>query len=558
MPVDSVILHSEAYFTKHMGHLGLVADKIDELDLVRLIDQRIPVSAAHGAHVSHGERVAAMILNGLGFIDSRLYLFPDFLQDKAVDKLFNRDLKADYFNDDALGRCLDEISAYGSTKLFTELSFLIGNKRGLLGKSVNIDTTTLSLYGAYNQSDLKTDDAENQLPAHPAQGHAKSGRHDLKQMVLLLATTGGASFPVWMEAHSGNESDQKTMPEAAVKIRALCDELKNSPDFMYVGDSAIYANILHHSGEMKWITRVPERIKEARELASTPKDSLTWHMLENGYSYCNSSSNYKDVEQRWVMFFSEAAYNRECKTLAKAIKKEMSEQTKAWWHLSNRIFECETDCLAEIEQLKKKLKYHQIITNIDEIKKHDRPGRPKPGDTSKIVGYKVSYELLQDEERCKTACERKGRFILATNQMDDSILSSADVLKEYKAQSGTERGFKFIKDDAFQVDSVFLKTPHRIEALMMVMTLCLMVYGVSEYELRQSLIETNQTVPSQTKQDTQKPSMKWIYFLFRSINELHVALGDQTKKIVINLNHLLKRIVRHFGKRAQVIYLDST
>jgi len=553
-------LHSEDFSTKHIGHLGLVADKIDDLDLVRLIDQRLPVSEAHGANVSHGERVAAMILNGLGFIDSRLYLFPDFLQDKALDKLFNRDIKANYFNDDALGRCLDEISAYGSTKLFTELGFSIGQKRGLLGNSVNIDTTTLSLYGEYDQGNLKSEDPEHQKQEqpHPAQGHAKSGRHDLKQMVLLLATTGAASFPVWMEAHSGNASDQKTMPQAAVKIHALCDGLKNSPDFMYVGDSAIYANILQHSEDMKWITRVPERIKAAHELVSTPKASLTWHMLEHGYSYCNSNSNYKEVEQRWVMFFSEAAYSRECKTLDKNINKELSEQTKAWWHLSNRIFECKADCLFEIEQLKKKLKYHQVTAIAQEIKKHTRPGRPQPGKAPEIVGYKISYELRKDEEKCKNAREKKGRFILATNQLDDSRLSSADVLKEYKAQSGTERGFKFIKDDTFQVDSVFLETPHRIEALMMVMTLCLMVYGVSEYELRQSLIEKNQTVPSQTKKEIQNPSMRWIYFLFRSIHELHIGIGDHAKKIVINLNHLLKRIVRHFGKRAQAIYLNST
>ena len=551
-------LRSEAFSTKHIGHLGLVADKIDELDLVELIDQRLPISEAHGANVSHGERVAAMILNGLGFIDSRLYLFPDFLQDKAIDKLFNRDIKADFFNDDALGRCLDEISAYGSTKLFTELSFLIGKKRGLLGGSVNIDTTTLSLYGSYEQDDLILEDTEIKERPRPAQGHAKSGRHDLKQMILLLATTGAASFPVWMEAHSGNESDQKTMPEAAVKIRALCNELKNSPDFMYVGDSAIYSNILQHSNEMKWITRVPERIKEASNLVSTPKDSLTWHDLENGYSYSNSSSNYKDVEQRWVLFFSEAAYHRECKTLDKNIKKEYVEQTKAWWHLSNRVFECEADCLSEVEKLQKKLKYHQVSVQVDSIKKHSRPGRPKPGETPKITGYQVSYELTKDEEKCRKAREKKGRFILATNELDDVNLSSADVLKEYKAQSGTERSFKFIKDDTFQVDSVFLESAHRIEALMMVMTLCLMIYGVSEYELRESLIKANQTVPSQTKKEIQNPSMRWIYFLFRSINELHIDIEGHTKKIVVNLSHLLKRIVRHFGERAQAIYLNST
>jgi len=548
---------SEDFSTKYIGHLGLVVDKIDDLNLVRLIDERLPISQSHGAKVSHGERVAAMILNGLGFIDSRLYLFSDFLQDKAIDKLFNRaDIKPEYFNDDALGRCLDEISTYGSTKLFTELSFLIGKKRGLLGKSVNIDTTTLSLYGAYDQNDLVLEQTEGQEAPHPAQGYAKSGRHDLKQMVLLLATTGAASFPVWMEAHSGNASDQKTMPAAAEKIRMLCAGLQKSPDFMYVGDSAIYANILQHSDNMKWITRVPERIREARELVLTHKDSLTWHSLENGYSYCNSDSNYNDVAQRWVMFFSEAAYHRECKTLDKNIKKEFDVQTKAWWHLSNRVFECAVDCLSEIETLKKKLKYHQVTAQVEDIKKHTRPGRPKPEDVAEVTGYKVSYELSKNAEKCEKARETKGRFILATNELDASIVSSADILKEYKAQSGTERGFKFIKDDTFQVDSVFLKTENRIEALMMVMTLCLMVYGVSEYELRQSLIKNNATVPSQTKKETQRPSMKWIYFLFRSINELHIQTDNHTRKIVVNLNNLLKRIIGYFGQRAQAIYLN--
>jgi len=39
-------LHTEAFSTKHIGHLGLVADKIDDLDLVQLIDQPLPVSTA--------------------------------------------------------------------------------------------------------------------------------------------------------------------------------------------------------------------------------------------------------------------------------------------------------------------------------------------------------------------------------------------------------------------------------------------------------------------------------------------------------------------------------
>jgi transposase len=131
-------LRSEDFSIKQLGHLGLVSDKIDCLNLIELIDNRLRISVQCGSKVTHGERVAAMILNGLGFIDSRLYLFPDFLKDKPIERLFGRELKAEWFNDDALGRCLDEIAQYGTTKLFTELSFHIGHSRDLLGRSINI------------------------------------------------------------------------------------------------------------------------------------------------------------------------------------------------------------------------------------------------------------------------------------------------------------------------------------------------------------------------------------------------------------------------------------
>lgn len=140
--------------------------------------------------------------------------------------------------------------------------------------------------------------------------------------------------------------------------------------------------------------------------------------------------------------------------------------------------------------------------------------------------------------------------------MDETTLLNEEILSEYKGQSGTERGFKFIKDDTFQVDSVFLKTPERIDALMMVMTLCLMVYGVSEYELHQSLQEKNETILSQIKKPTNTPSLRWVYFLFRVVNELTVTTGANVQKLVVNLNGILRKIIRHFGKRASAIYLN--
>ena len=332
--------------------------------------------------------------------------------------------------------------------------------------------------------------------------------------------------------------------------------MKNAPDFIYVGDSAIYANILQHSADMFWITRAPEKIKEVRTLVSIPKNELTWIKLNNGYSYCAITSNYKDVKQRWLMFFSEAAYRRESKTLDKKIKMEGDSQNKAWWHLSNQIFTCQDDARTQAETQKKLLKFHEASYSIVEVKKYASKGRPKAGELPETIGYQIEFILSLNEQKIAEMRTRKGRFVLATNQLDETILSNEEILSEYKGQSGTERGFKFIKDDTFQVDSVFLKTPERIDALMMVMTLCLMVYGVSEYDLQQSLQEKNETIPNQMNKLTNAPSLRWVYFLFRVVNELSVTTGDHVQKLVVNLDAVLRKIIGHFGKRACAIYLN--
>ena len=84
------VFKEEQFSSAHLGQLGLVADKMDDLHIIDLIDNRLPVSEAHGAKISYGGRVAAMVMNGLGFIDNRLYLCPEFLSDKPLDRLFNR------------------------------------------------------------------------------------------------------------------------------------------------------------------------------------------------------------------------------------------------------------------------------------------------------------------------------------------------------------------------------------------------------------------------------------------------------------------------------------
>ena len=206
-----------------------------------------------------GQRVAAMILNGLGLTDDRLYLFPEFLKNKPIERLLGEGLKASDFNDDATGRCLDEITNYGTSPFFTEIAFEVGLAESLLESSAHFDTTSLSAFGEY-----ETDNEDDSNSFKVTHGHSKAHRADLKQMVLNLVTT-GSNFPIWMEAHSGNASDKKILEGGASRMQAFCNLLKSAPTFLYVGDSAFYERCVKEQVTFKWLSRVPERLKAAKQ-----------------------------------------------------------------------------------------------------------------------------------------------------------------------------------------------------------------------------------------------------------------------------------------------------
>lgn len=69
---------------KQLGHLGLIAAVIKKLNIIEKIDLKLPVSKEHGSIVTVGQRVAAMILNGLVFLNDRLYMHLNMQKTKGL------------------------------------------------------------------------------------------------------------------------------------------------------------------------------------------------------------------------------------------------------------------------------------------------------------------------------------------------------------------------------------------------------------------------------------------------------------------------------------------
>jgi len=101
--------------------------------------------------------------------------------------------------------------------------------------------------------------------------------------------------------------------------------------------------------------------------------------------------------------------------------------------------------------------------------------------------YQVQATASLCSEKVEPLKKQAGRFVLATNVLDIEALTSGKMLYTYKnKQQSVERCFAFLKDPMFLADSVFLKSPKRIEALGLIMALSLLVYKVAERQIRKT------------------------------------------------------------------------
>ena len=146
---------------------------------------------------------------------------------------------------------------------------------------------------------------------------------------------------------------------------------------------------------------------------------------------------------------------------------------------------------------------------------------------------------------------KAGRFILATNILNEDELSNQQVLLEYKDQQSNERGFRFLKDPLFFTSSVFVKSPERVEAIAMVMGLCLLVYNLAQRKLRQALLLSGGSIRNQVNKFTNKPTMRWIFQMFQSV---HLLLIDGQLKMS-NLTEERQQILHYLGESCRQYYL---
>lgn len=433
-------LSEEEYSSKDLDHLGLVAGMCRELGVAQIIDEIIPPDPR--AIITAGECCELMCINGLGFTSRPLYLEAQFFSTKPVSRLLSRSLQAEEITDDRLARTLDILYQAGCDRVFREVASRAVTRFNVDTRFRHLDTTSMHVHGEY-----ETERYEKGIGLIEF-GYSKDKRPDLKQFMLSLMSSSDGDVPLLAKTIAGNTPDKTHFREVLEQL----EEQFTDSDYKayYVADSALFTKpSLGAISELTlWISRPPAALNSVKQ-AYRYIDSSDMEKLAEGYWGSEICSTYGGVQQRWLIVYSEKAHVREERSLNKRISKAEKKTLRELKKLKSIKFSCEQDARVAAERLSKKLPYHTLdkitVQTYNHTGKRGRPAKDAP----KKQVYRVSAQLLLDEKEKAERQSFMGKFIIATNELNEKLLSKEDLLNHYKDQQSVERGFRFLKDPFF-------------------------------------------------------------------------------------------------------------
>src|SRR5437870_10317776 len=151
--------------------------------IAAIIDGLLPPNPAHV--LSGGRGVEALIL---AILDGHhaLYKVGRRLEERGMLPLLQPGLNRTSLHDYRLGQILDALFAAHLNRVFGAIALNALEVYALSTPWLHQDTTTITLYGAY---EAEVRPVKGPVPPRPAYGHSKDGHDDLKHVLLSLGVS---------------------------------------------------------------------------------------------------------------------------------------------------------------------------------------------------------------------------------------------------------------------------------------------------------------------------------------------------------------------------------
>jgi Domain of unknown function (DUF4277)/Transposase DDE domain len=455
---------------RHVGPLLLVRHYLDRLGLVCLIDDAAPMRGR--AMLTHGEVIAALVANRL-CAPAPLYDVAGWASSAAVAELFS--VPAGLLNDDRLGRALEAL-APAAERVRGELALAAAHRCGADLSRLHLDMTAVRFTGGYTGSALVE------------KGWA-ADRTIARQVKTLQACT-RAGVAVYYRGHPGASNEAPCFADTLERIRALAP-----PGVVCVADSG-----LGHLGRLCAADAAGIRFVVPLRADTGWADWFSTD-VEGGLSALDRLDHRSHREQRLP---------EHARTVWKGVLRHRDvddDDTAATHHLRIAyIWSSEEAASVTAGRERALTKAEHALTRIRNGLggRYYKTKKQVDDRVATILGARIA-ELItvttglaasgkptiawhRNHKAITAASALDGLYALATNLPDppDRDLSALDVLDIYKDQWIVEQRHRDLKQ-TLHVRPIFLHNDDRIHALIAVIGIALLIYGLIEADLRAAL-----------------------------------------------------------------------
>lgn len=465
-----------------------------------------------------------------------------------------------YLNDDRVGRCLDRLFDADCPSLVLAVTRHVVDEFGIDLSEIHNDSTTITFSGTYAGAG---EEGRSRGKATPAitWGHNKDHKPHLKQLLYNLTVASDGGVPIVFGVENGNVTDDQTHRANWDLVCRIVDGV----EFIYVADSklATHENMSHIANRGgSFISVLPRTRGEDKEFRQKVLEKrVEWNVIDRKYdddgNLLDTISTAKDETStaegfRLLWFYStrkveldRSARNnkmgRAIRSLSSLRLKLASPRTR--YREESHVAKAVAKCLSAAKA--SDLVDVQIVPTEREVFIQETPGRPGPK-TRYRKEPKTRFDIVFDVNRVKVAEAEKqdGVFPLVTNARG---LSVKEVLAMYKRQSQIEKRFSQLKTQ-FEVAPVFLKSVHRVVALLTIYYLALLVQALVEREIRLAMkkqrIESLPLYPEE--RPCKAPTTRRIIDLFENIqrHELQSPRAASYISFPTELSDLQREVLR--------------